>query len=246
MTSCEFSRHRVHSAEDEYTPGPPGQCLAAYPAGKQGSQPVSGFLSALWLALAIAAWGAVHSVLASRPIKDYVRRWFGENAGQIYRLAYNAFSVLSFAPILLLVRLLPDRVLYVVRLPWLLLFLAGEVLAAAGLLVAVLQTDALGLIGLRQLAGGEERSQLTTHGVYRYVRHPMYLFGLLILWLTPFMTLNLLITYAALSFYVWLGAYFEEKKLAREYGAAYREYKAHTPMLLPFRLRDSSVPAEKK
>ncbi len=207
---------------------------------------MSGFLPALWLTLTIAAWGAVHSVLASAPVKDYVRRRLGEHAGQIYRLAYNAFSVLSFAPILLLVRLLPDRVLYIVHLPWLVFFLVGEVLAAAGLLVAVLQTDALGLIGLRQLVGGEERSQLTTHGVYRYVRHPMYFFGLLILWLTPFMTLNLLITYAALSFYVWLGAYFEEKKLAREFGAAYREYRADTPMLLPFRLRKGSVPAEKK
>jgi protein-S-isoprenylcysteine O-methyltransferase Ste14 len=30
-----------------------------------------------------------------------------------------------------------------------------------------------------------------------------------------------------------VGAFFEERKLEREFGAAYTEYKAATPMLIP-------------
>lgn len=188
----------------------------------------------LWLLLAIALWGLVHSWLASLGVKDAVRQRFGERTSRLYRLAYNAFSVVTFAPILLLVGLLPDQVLYVVPSPWRYLMLAGELAAVLCILLAVLQVDAASFIGLRQIVQGEQPSQLVTSGFYRWVRHPLYLFGLLILWLTPAMTRNLLVAYFALTAYLIIGAVFEERKLLREFGAAYAEYRSRTPMLVPF------------
>ncbi len=187
----------------------------------------------LWLILAIALWGAVHSWMASLGFKEAVRRRLGEGAARGYRLAYNAFSVVTFAPILLLVRFLPDRPLYTVPAPWLFIMLAGQLAAILCIIVAVLQVDAVAFIGLRQMIQGEEAPHLVTNGFYRWIRHPLYLFGLLILWLTPVMTRNLLVAYLALSGYLIIGALFEERKLLREYGAVYAEYKARTPMLIP-------------
>ena len=183
---------------------------------------------------AIALWGIVHSWLASFEVKGLWSRSFGKNAMRVYRLAYNVFAVVSFAPILLLMRLLPDQNLYAVSAPWLYLMLAGQGLSAILLLVGVLQTDTLSFIGLRQLiVPDEDAGTLVTSGLYRLVRHPLYLFGLLFNWLTPIMTVNLLIVYIALTIYIFVGAYFEERKLLREFGQTYADYKSRTPMVIP-------------
>lgn len=189
----------------------------------------------IWLALAIAAWGAVHSWMASLGFKEALRRVMGENARRFYRLAYNAFSFLTLAPILLFLRALPDHKLYAVPLPWAALMVAGQIAAVVCIMLAVLQVDAASFIGLRQLFEGDEPApRLVTSGLYRWVRHPLYLFGLLILWLTPLMTANLLLLYLSFSAYFIIGALFEERKLSREFGSAYADYKSRTPMLIPF------------
>jgi protein-S-isoprenylcysteine O-methyltransferase Ste14 len=42
-----------------------------------------------------------------------------------------------------------------------------------------------------------------------------------------------LIVYAVLTLYVGIGIIFEERKLLREFGKEYADYKSTTPMLLP-------------
>ena len=84
----------------------------------------------LLLVEAIALWGVVHSMLASLAVKRFIRRVFGETPARLYRLIYNAFAVLTFVPILLLMRSLPDQTLYLVPAPWMYLMLVGQALAA--------------------------------------------------------------------------------------------------------------------
>jgi len=188
----------------------------------------------LWLALAVLIWGVIHSLTASLKAKDWARRTLGDAGMRFYRFAYNIFSVISFAPILWLVAVLPDRVLYQIPAPWIYLLLAGQFAAIVLLLAGVLHTDTLSFVGLRQLFEAKERSsQLVTHGLYRWVRHPLYTAGLLFIWLTPVMSQNTLVVIIAATIYIVVGAFFEERKLAREFGAAYAEYKAATPMLIP-------------
>jgi protein-S-isoprenylcysteine O-methyltransferase Ste14 len=74
---------------------------------------------------------------------------------------------------------------------------------------------------------------LVTDGFYRYVRHPLYTAGLVIIWLIPIMTWNLLALIIGLTAYIFFGIYFEERKLLQEFGESYREYRQHTPMLIP-------------
>ncbi len=185
------------------------------------------------LILAIALWGVVHSFLASLRFKQFLRDILGEKPMRAYRFAYNLFAVVSFAPILLLMRSLPDRSLYAVPAPWMYFMLIGQGLAALALLAALLQTDALAFAGLRQISEEDKTPRLVSSGFYNVVRHPLYLFGLLFLWLTPVMTLNMLAVYISLTVYIFIGAVFEERKLAHEFGSAYAEYKSRTPMIIP-------------
>jgi len=69
--------------------------------------------------------------------------------------------------------------------------------------------------------------------LYRFVRHPLYTAGLVFIWLTPVMTVNRLVLYLSLTVYILIGAYFEERKLQREFGKEYEDYQIRTPMLFP-------------
>lgn len=186
-----------------------------------------------WLILSIVIWGIVHSVTASLGFKDSLRRIFGAGFMKFYRLLYNVFSVVSFAPILYMSAVLPTQSLYRVPAPWNYLMLAGQGLSALLLLVAVLQTDTLSFVGLRQLVEEEQQGRLVTKGFYRYMRHPLYTFGLLFLWLSPGVSINSFVLYVSLTIYILVGAYFEEKKLLREFGQEYADYKSVTPMIIP-------------
>lgn len=186
-----------------------------------------------WLLFSIALWGIVHSWLASLGLKDYLRRALGDKFMRFYRLLYNLFAVISFAPILYLMVALPDQMLYQIPVPWSYLMLAGQVLSALLLLASVIQTDLLSFAGLRQLFEEEKRGNLVTGGLYRSVRHPLYTFSLLILWLSPSMSLNSFVVYASLTIYILIGIFFEERKLLREFGQEYADYKSSTPMLIP-------------
>ena len=184
-------------------------------------------MSILILFVSLALWGYVHSVLASYFAKRKI------NLGRWYRLAYNAFALLSFAAILTLMRTLPDRLIYQVPAPWNILMFGGQLLAILLLLIVIMQTDILSFIGFRQLSEGEQPGKLITRGLYRLVRHPLYTAILLFIWLTPTMTQNSLTVYLGATAYILVGAYFEEKKLSREFGESYVEYKRKTPMLIP-------------
>ncbi|MGD8406828.1 MAG: isoprenylcysteine carboxylmethyltransferase family protein [Anaerolineales bacterium] len=191
-------------------------------------------MNIFWLTLAVFLWGIVHSIMASLEAKGWIQRTIGNAGMRFYRLGYNLFSVVSFAPILWLMVVLPDKVLYRVHAPWMYLFLTGQLAAVVLLIVGVLQTDTLSFIGLRQLIEGEKRSpRLVTGGLYHWVRHPLYTAGLLFIWLTPLMSQNSLIVIIAATIYIIVGAFFEERKLKREFGQEYEEYRSKTPMLVP-------------
>ena len=189
-----------------------------------------------WLIFTVALWGIVHSLLASVGVKNFLRRILGDRFMKFYRLLYNVFAVVSIAPVLYLMISLPDKTLYQVPTPWNYFMLAGQGLSVLFLFVAVLQTDLLSFAGLRQLVQEEKAGNLVTNGLYRSVRHPLYTFSLLILWLSPSMSINSFIVYSALTIYILIGIVFEERKLLREYGQVYVEYRSSTPMLFP-RLR---------
>jgi protein-S-isoprenylcysteine O-methyltransferase Ste14 len=187
-----------------------------------------------WIVLSVLLWGFFHSLLASYKAKQLARRVFGLRLYRFYRLAYNYFAGLSFLPVLVVLFTVPDQKLYQVPFPWSGLMVLGEIMAVAALLIGFRQTDHWEFMGIRQPGDDEKPSRLTTSGLYRYVRHPLYTAGLVFVWLMPIMTINILVTNFTLTLYVVVGAYFEERKLMRKFGQAYADYVAITPMFIPF------------
>lgn len=188
-------------------------------------------------------YGLAHSWLAAERVKAGVQRRLGP-AARWYRLLYNGIATLTLLPLVPLLALLPDDMLYTIPLPWLWLALAGQALGLAGIAYGVWTTDLLHFLGLRQLIAATDNAppRLVVRGLYRWVRHPLYFFGLLVLWLTPQMTVNRLALFAVLSLYMYIGTFFEERRLIREFGAAYRAYQQRVPRLLPF-ARPGSAPS---
>lgn len=193
-------------------------------------------LPPILILLACAFYGLVHSWLASLQAKDLARKLLGVSVMErFYRLAFNIFAVVSFLPLVALPVLLPDQRLYRIHMPWLLLTFAIQGLAALTIFVGLLQTGPLDFAGLRQLFGlpDDRPTGLVISGLYRYVRHPLYIAGIVFLWFSPRMSANLLALFAGLSAYLVIGALFEERKLVHQYGQAYLDYRRKTPMLIP-------------
>jgi protein-S-isoprenylcysteine O-methyltransferase Ste14 len=188
----------------------------------------------LWIILAVFLWGLIHSLLATHKAKELAGKMFDARQARFYRLAYNLFAGMSFLVVLYVMFRVPDRLVYLVPMPWSLFMIGGELFAVAALFSAFRQTDIWDFIGTRQLGENDKPSKLTTSGLYHYVRHPLYTAGLVFIWLLPLMTVNILAVNISLTIYVVIGAIFEERKLRSAFGQEYIEYSSITPMLIPF------------
>jgi protein-S-isoprenylcysteine O-methyltransferase Ste14 len=184
--------------------------------------------------LATAAYGVLHSLLAGLPCKRLARRLFGPATDRFYRLGFNLLGVVTLLPLLAFVAWQPGRHLYTVPPPLTWFLLAGQVAALIVLVIGVQQTDAWHFLGVRQLVEPDgSPPTLTTSGLYRIVRHPLYTAGFVFLWLTPVMTSTLFVFYLGLSAYLYVGSVFEERRLIVELGPPYRAYRSAVPRLIP-------------
>jgi protein-S-isoprenylcysteine O-methyltransferase Ste14 len=73
----------------------------------------------------------------------------------------------------------------------------------------------------------------TVAGPYRWVRHPLYLFMILMIWSYPDLTRDRLLFDLLWTVWIVIGSYLEENDLIAEFGEAYREYQKKVTMLIP-------------
>lgn len=186
--------------------------------------PLTTFL--LWL-----AYFALHSLLAADALKALARRRF-PFLFRWYRIFYNTIALFIFvwltgrllapAPVFLIAPILPMQVAGG------LLFLAGGII----ILAAFRLYDTGEFVGWRNPQAG---AQLQTSGLNAVVRHPLYtgtllvVAGLWCIWPSADMTA----TAAAVLVYLPAGIYWEEKKLIRQFGDAYRNYSQRVKRLIP-------------
>lgn len=184
------------------------------------------------IALAWAAYGAVHSLGASLRFKNAVaRRWPG--AMPAYRLLFNAASALLLIPPLWLAWRYEGPLVWDVPiwLEW-----PAAIAAAVGFVWSLRWYDGATFLGLcqwRDRVGPDgEREAFTISPLHRHVRHPWYALGLLFLW-TRDMNAAWLVTALVITGYLLIGSRLEENKLIAAYGDAYRRYRRRVPGLIP-------------
>ena len=194
---------------------------------------------ALIILLVFAVYAVVHSLLASMQAKALAKRWFGINSRRWYRLGYVLFVSITLLPVVALVILLPSKLIYTIPMPWVAGTLLIQVLAVISVMIVVWQTGSSRFLGVAQLSEPAELvhpPDFVSTGWYARVRHPLYLFSLVVIWLMPVMTTNILALNLGMTAYFLIGSIFEEQKLVHEFGDTYRRYQQAVPRLIP-RLR---------
>jgi protein-S-isoprenylcysteine O-methyltransferase Ste14 len=70
-------------------------------------------------------------------------------------------------------------------------------------------------------------------GPYRWVRHPLYSFCLLMIWSCPNITTDRLLYNVVWTLWIIIGSVLEERDLVTAFGEEYRNYQRKVPMLIP-------------
>lgn len=199
------------------------------------SGPEAPFLYALAInAVLLALFALQHSVMA-RPW--FKAAWTRIVPSSVERSTYVLFS--SLALLLLFWKWEPMG-----GVIWNVTNLDGQIalnaLFGVGVLILLAATFLLNhfdLFGLRQVwlnLRGIPYTNLSfsTPGMYRVVRHPLYVGWLLMFWAAPVMTVAHLVFTLGTTAYIFIAVKFEERDLVRSH-EEYAEYRRRVPMILP-------------
>jgi protein-S-isoprenylcysteine O-methyltransferase Ste14 len=191
----------------------------------------------------LALFSVPHSVMA-RP--GFKRWWTGIVPEPIERSTYVLASCVLMVTLLLLWRPF-GPVIWDVTHPVARGVLWG--LFAAGWLMVPLVSLAINhfdLFGTRQTwlaLKGRPYTHLPfgIPGIYKFIRHPLYVGWNLAFWAIPTMTAGHLLFAAMCSAYMRLAIPIEERDLVALFGERYEDYRRRVPALVPFTRRAPAV-----
>lgn len=183
----------------------------------------------------LALFAAQHSVMA-RP--GFKRWWTRIVPSEVERSAYVLASNVAMIALFTFWQPLPD-VVYQIESPVLRGVAYGAfALGIATILYSSFLIDHFDLFGLRQvwlaLRGKPYiHRPFATPGVYKYIRHPLYVGWFLFFWATPTMSVGHLLMALGTTGYILVAIVLEERDLLEHFGADYRAWRARTPRFLP-------------
>ena len=188
-----------------------------------------------------AGLSLVFFIQHSGMVRQSFKRWLARFATQRYTGA--SYSIASGITLLTVVLVWQESEQVIANatgaLLWtaraLFLFAIGGVIWGA---LALRGFDSFGLQPIRDRSrpGAPKSSELTVRGPYRWVRHPLYFFVLLMIWSYPTLTVDRALFNVLWTLWIFAGSVFEERDLVAEFGDRYRKYQRNVPMLIPSRI----------
>ena len=178
----------------------------------------------LLLSICWIAYYAIHSLLASGPVKRFLRHF------QPYRFIYSLVSAVGMVGIIYITTAVEQ--VHIFESSWVNICLGLPLFTLGSYLVfrsfQYLPTGTF--LGFQQESNPPE---LITKGIHSVVRHPIYTGTILIFvgaWLF-FPTISVGTGVIITVIYIPLGIYWEEQKLIMDFGESYRRYKQRTPAI---------------
>jgi protein-S-isoprenylcysteine O-methyltransferase Ste14 len=187
------------------------------------------------LTLAWFLYFLIHSVLASL----WAKRILAQHLPTLmpwYRLIFNLIALLLIIPPLYMLWSYRSDPLWQWQgtMAWLAYTLM--IVSLAGFVWSMRYYDSGEFLGIRQMKRHqreiEDLEQLHISPLHRFVRHPWYSLGLLLIWVQD-MDPARLVSAITVTCYLVMGSRLEENKLVDLHGDTYRYYQQRVPGLIP-------------
>jgi protein-S-isoprenylcysteine O-methyltransferase Ste14 len=202
----------------------------------------------LLLALAWAAYGAVHSGMISETATRFLKRGLGD-AFRLYRPFFKLVATALLVPVVWYSTSLRGGLVVRWDGPWLALRYTLVALAVLLFLTGGRHYSLGQFIGISQLRGSPSGGLaagggIDSSGVLGVIRHPWYAGLVLLLWARDLDIAGLVVS-GVLTVYILVGTLLEERKLVHEFGDAYRSYQRRVSMFVPVKWLGSRIAPER-
>lgn len=177
-----------------------------------------------------------HSLMVRKSFREWLKRYISE---EFHMAFYSVVSGITLWIVIIFwqksgIRLLdpPQVVHWMIRA----LFFSAVIIA----MWSYRSINIFDLLGVRQIMNklrnkSYQEIPFTIKGPYRWVRHPLYLINIMMIWSYPDITLDRLLFNCLWSIWIITGATFEERGLVETFGQHYIIYQQKVPMLIPYR-----------
>jgi methanethiol S-methyltransferase len=183
-----------------------------------------------WDIFLVVLFGLSHSVLLYPPVRDWLANYL---AGALHGVFFTVVTCLSLLLIVLTWQQSGVELWRFDGLPRYVI-IAAYIASWAALLYTVSLTGAGWQTGWTPFSAWlrgqpRPRRQFEVRSAYRWLRHPVYLSFLGLLWFTPSWTLDRVLFTGLMTVYVFLGSHLKDRRLLFFLGDTYRDYQARVP-----------------
>lgn len=195
--------------------------------------------------IGVLAWDSLLCLLFFVQHSVMIRKAFRQRLATIVPLHLQGalYTVASGAVLIILVLFWQSSQQTLISLEGLSRWVAQGIFFASlmGMIWAMRALRSFDTFGIRpilehNLASHVRSISLVIRGPYRWVRHPLYFFALVMIWCCPDVTVDRLLFNVLFTVWIVLGTFLEERDLVAEFGDTYLNYQRKVPMLIPYKL----------